>query len=60
VAYDAMMQTFSVPELIKKPIKVPAASLARAARSESAVTVDVPVTGATIKVETSERYPDRE
>jgi hypothetical protein len=59
-AYDSMMQTFSVPELVKGRINVPASSLARAARSETSITVDVPITGATIKAETSERYPDRE
>lgn len=60
VAYDAMMQTFSVPELVKERIKVPASTLARAARSKSSVPMDVPITGATIKAGTSERYPDRE
>ncbi|MCP4451129.1 MAG: cytochrome C biosynthesis protein [Planctomycetes bacterium] len=59
-AYDSMMQTFSVPELIKSRIKVPASTLARTARSKPSVTVDLPITGATMKVETSERYPERE
>ncbi|NQV33220.1 MAG: PD40 domain-containing protein, partial [Phycisphaeraceae bacterium] len=60
VAYDAMMQTFSVPELVKERIKVPASTLARAARSKSSVPMDVPITGATIKAGSSELYPDRE
>lgn len=59
-AYDAMMQTFSVPELVRERIKTPASTLARAARSRSSVAVEVPITGATIKAESSDRYPDRE
>ena len=59
-AYDSMMHTFSVPELITERINVPVSTLARAARSEPSVTVALPLTGATIKVEPSERYPDRE
>jgi len=60
VAYDAMMQTFSVPELVTAPIKAGPASLARAARSGPSVTVDVPITGATVKAEVTEPWLERE
>jgi len=59
-AYDSMMQTFSVPELVKAPIKVSAHALVRAARSETSVAVDVPITGATVKAETTEPWLERE
>ena len=60
VAYDAMMQTFSVPELVKERIKVSESALARAARAGPSEQVDVPITGATIKAETTAPWLERE
>lgn len=59
-AYDAMMQTFSVPELVKESIQAHPSALARAARAGPSVTVDVPITGATVKAEMTEPWLQRE
>ena len=55
-----MMETFSVPELVAEPIQVRTTALARAARSGPSSTVDVPITGATIKAEITEPWLERE
>jgi hypothetical protein len=58
--YDSLLETFSVPELIKGRIKVNRSSLARAARSEPTVVVDIPITGATPQAVPSEPWQERE
>lgn len=45
--YDSLIETFSVPELIEGRVRVSKALLARAARHEPSVAVDIPITGAT-------------
>lgn len=58
--YDSLLETFSVPELIKGSIKVNKSLLARAARSEPPVVVDIPITGATPQAGPSEPWQERE
>ncbi len=58
--YDSLLETFSVPELVKGRIKVNKSLLARAARSEPTVAVDIPITGATPQVKPSEPWQERE
>jgi hypothetical protein len=58
--YDSLLETFSVPELIKGRIKVNKSVLARAARSEPPEIVDIPITGATPQVGPSEPWQERE
>ena len=58
--YDSLIETFSVPELIADSVKVSKSLLARVARSEPSVTVDIPITGATPQVGRSEPWPERE
>jgi hypothetical protein len=54
--YDSLLQTYSVPELITEPVRVSPGSLARAARSDEKISVNLPITGATVKTETSDPY----
>ena len=58
--YDSLLETYSVPELIRSPVKVRKRLLARAARSEDCIAVDVPITGATPKAAESEPWQERE
>ncbi len=58
--YDSLLETYSVPELVKGSIKVSQFSLARAARSEPSITVDVPITGASPKAVQTEPWQERE
>lgn len=58
--YDSLLETYSVPELLKGSIKVSQSSLARAARSERSISVDVPITGASPKAGQSEPWQERE
>ncbi len=58
--YDSLLETFSVPELIKGSIKVNKSLLARAARSEPTLAVDIPITGATPQAVPSEPWQERE
>ncbi|MFC1634976.1 cytochrome C biosynthesis protein [Planctomycetota bacterium] len=58
--YDSLLETYSVPELIRSPVKVRKHMLARAARSEDCIAVDVPITGATPKAKESEPWQERE
>ena len=54
--YDSLLQTYSVPELIKSPVKVGRRALARAVRRAHKIEVDVPITGATAKIESSKPW----
>ena len=59
--YDSLLETYSVPELIKGSVKVNKSLLAQVARSEPSEVVDVPViTGATPKAGPSEPWQERE
>jgi len=58
--YDSLLETFSVPELIKDSIKVNKFLLARAARSEPPEVLDIPITGATPQAGPSEPWQERE
>jgi hypothetical protein len=58
--YDSLLETYSVPELITGRIKVGKSLLGRAARNENSISVDVPITSATPKVEESEPWQERE
>lgn len=58
--YDSLLETFSVPELIAGSVKVSKSVLARTARSEASVAVDIPITGATPKAGPSEPWLERE
>ncbi len=48
--YDACLWTYSVPELISKPVRVTKEKLGRVVRSSQAIPADMPVTTATPKV----------
>jgi hypothetical protein len=58
--YGSLVETFSVPELIEDSVKVSKSLLARIARSESSVAVDIPITGATPLVKPSDPWVERE
>jgi len=58
--YDSLLETYSVPELIKGRIKVSRSRLARAARSLPSVAVDLPLTGATPQARPSDPWQERE
>lgn len=55
--YDACLWTYSVPELISKPVRVTKEKLGRVVRSSRQIPADMPVTMATPKVTTSPK-PD--
>jgi hypothetical protein len=58
--YDSLLETFSVPELITGRIKVGRSLLGRAARDKESISVDIPITSATPKVEKFEPWVERE
>jgi Tol biopolymer transport system component len=58
--YDSLLETYSVPELITGRIRVGKSLLGRAARNENSISVDVPITSATPKVEEFEPWQERE
>ena len=58
--YDSLLETYSVPELIAGSVKVSKSLLARVARSEPSVAVDIPITGATPKAGPNEPWLERE
>jgi len=58
--YDSLVETFSVPELIEGRVKVSRSLLARVARSEPSVAVDIPITEATPLAGPSEPWLERE
>jgi hypothetical protein len=58
--YDSLLQTYSVPELIKSPVKVSRNTLARAVRQAEKIEVDIPLTGATIKATGANPWQERE
>jgi len=58
--YEALLETYSVPELVKGEVTTSRAALARGARSAASITVDVPITGATPKARPIESWQERE
>ena len=51
VFYESFLKTYSVPELISGPIPVSHRALATAVRSRQEISVEMPISGATPKVE---------
>ncbi len=58
--YDSQLKTYSVPELVTGPIQVSKTSLARAARAEASIAVDIPITGATPPAPQAGLWQERE
>ena len=59
--YDSLLETFSVPELIKDSVKVNKSLLARVSRSKPSEVVDIPIiTGATPRPVPTEPWQERE
>ena len=58
--YDSLLETYSVPELLKSSVKVNKSLLVRVARSEPSVVVDIPITRATPQSGPSEPWQERE
>ena len=58
--YDTLLETYSVPELVKDRVKVSKPLLARMARSAPADLLEIPITGATPSVEKVESWQVRE
>jgi hypothetical protein len=59
--YDSLLETYTVPELVKSKVKVNKFLLARTARSKPSETVKVPIiTGATPKATPPEPWRERE
>jgi hypothetical protein len=54
--YDSLLQTYSVPELIESPVKVSRNVLARAVRRAEKIEVHLPITGATVKAESTDPW----
>lgn len=47
--YDSLLQTYSVPELITRPVEISKVTLARAVCKPAKINPDIPITGATVK-----------
>ncbi len=59
--YDSLLETYSVPELVKSKVKVNKSLLARIARSKPSEAVDIPIiTGATPQTGPPEPWQERE
>jgi hypothetical protein len=58
--YGSLLETYSVPELIRGKIRVRKSLLGRVARSENSISVDVPITSATPKATEFEPWQERE
>ena len=56
--YDSFLKTYSVPELISTPVQIHQTKLARAVRSDKYIKPDIPLTGATPKLQ--ETYPPQQ
>lgn len=60
IYYDSLLETYSVPELITGKIRVGKSRLGRAARGKGSISVDLPITSATPKVDKFEPWVERE
>jgi len=58
--YDSLLETYSVPELVKGPVPARPSLLARAARSKPSVTPQIPITGASPKAAPANPEQERE
>jgi len=58
--YDALLETYSMPELVKGPVRVSRARLARAARARPSVMPEIPITGASPKAPPVDPWQERE
>ncbi len=58
--YDSLLETYSVPELLKGPITTSKSRLTRAARAKPSVTPAIPITGASPKVVPYDPQRERE
>jgi len=58
--YDLLLETYSVPELVKSRVKAANVSLAHAARAGTSIVIDVPITAATPKVQKTDPWQERE
>ena len=58
--YDSLLETYSVPELVKGPVRVSKSRLAHAARAEPSLTPDIPITGASPKAVPVDPQQERE
>jgi hypothetical protein len=58
--YDSLLETYSVPELVKGPVAADAPLLARAARAKPSITPDIPITGASPKAAPPNPQQERE
>jgi len=58
--YDSLLETYSVPELVKGPVPARPSRLARAARSKPTVAPEIPITGASPKAVPSNPERERE
>ncbi|MCK4998334.1 MAG: PD40 domain-containing protein [Anaerohalosphaera sp.] len=54
--YDSMLQTFSVPELIKGPVIVSPRQITKTILAEEKIKVNMPLTGATPKVDSAQPW----
>jgi hypothetical protein len=58
--YDDLLETYSLPELVRGPVTAGRAALARAARSTASISTDIPITGATTRARHTEPWQERE
>jgi len=58
--YDDLLETYSLPELVRRPVTVGKAALARAARSRASISTAIPITGATARARHTEPWQERE
>jgi hypothetical protein len=58
--YDSLLETYSVPELVKGPVTAGKSLLARAARAKPSVAPDIPITGASPKAVPLDPQQERE
>jgi hypothetical protein len=58
--YDSLLETYSVPELVKGPVTASKSRLAHAARAKPSVAPDIPITGASPKAAPIDPQQERE
>ena len=58
--YDSLLETYSVPELLKGPVTARKSRLAHAARAEPSVAPEIPITGASPKAAPIDPQQERE
>jgi hypothetical protein len=58
--YDALLETYSVPELVKGPVTASKSRLAHAARAKPSVAPEIPITGASPKAAPIDPQQERE